>query len=404
MLVVGNPPWVTNAQLTRLDSNNRPERVNIKNLAGMDALTGASNFDIAEFIWLKLISELRSHRPVISLLCKTQVARNVLEHSWRIGLPISSASLRLIDAKKWFAAAVDACLLTIEVGAEGQGGADQVCDLYDTLESVDPARRFGMVDGRLVADLDAYERARYLDGECPVEWRQGMKHDAASVMELPSDRIVDVEDDYVYPLLKGTDVFRSKLDPRRRVIVPQRALGEDTRLLERDAPRLWGYLSKNADVLDGRKSSIYRNRPRFCIFGIGDYSFAPYKIAVSGLHKSASFRAVGPVAGKPVFFDDTCYLLPFHDPAEAGIVAALLATDEAEGFFQSLAFWDAKRPITKKLLKRIDLLALAERVDEQELALGAQKFVAQLGAAVPDDEVLAVVAELKRRWRVNRRP
>lgn len=396
LLVVGNPPWVTNSRLARLESRNRPVRTNLKNLSGYDAMTGSSNFDIAEYIWLKLITDLRRHSPTISLLCKTQVARNVLQYCAQFGLPVSSASLHVIDARRWFGVAVDACLFTLEVN---RGRTAYVCPVYDSLDSTRPVRSFGVVDGRLVADIGAY--AKGVDGACPIEWRQGMKHDAAAVMELVHDdgprtrggEAVEIEDDYLYPLLKCTDVYRGRTGLSRWVIVPQKTFGEDTRSLERDAPKLWTYLSNNGDALDGRKSSIYQNRPRFSVFGLGEYSFAPYKIAVSGLHKSPEFRLIGPVAGKPVFFDDACYMLPFREPAEAAAVAALLRTEPVRALLRALTFWDAKRPITKKLLRRIDLAAVADAVDTGEVLRTAERF---LGA--PEPSLPEVFARLRARW------
>src|SRR5215208_5078638 len=79
LLVVGNPPWVTNAELGSMGSDNLPRKSNVKKLRGIDALTGASNFDIAEAVWLKLIVELADQEPTIALLCKTSVARNILQ-------------------------------------------------------------------------------------------------------------------------------------------------------------------------------------------------------------------------------------------------------------------------------------------------------------------------------------
>jgi 16S rRNA A1518/A1519 N6-dimethyltransferase RsmA/KsgA/DIM1 with predicted DNA glycosylase/AP lyase activity len=58
LLVIGNPPWVTNSQLGALASNNLPEKTNFKGFKGIEAITGCSNFDIAEYIWIKLIKEL----------------------------------------------------------------------------------------------------------------------------------------------------------------------------------------------------------------------------------------------------------------------------------------------------------------------------------------------------------
>ena len=54
-LILGNPPWITNTELSLLKSNNLPKKSNIKNFKGIDALTGKSNFDISEYIIMNLI-------------------------------------------------------------------------------------------------------------------------------------------------------------------------------------------------------------------------------------------------------------------------------------------------------------------------------------------------------------
>ncbi len=372
LLVIGNPPWVTNADLTALGSINKPERRNLKNLKGLDALTGASNFDIAEYIWLKLIVELADQEPTIALLCKTQVARNVLAYCSQFGIGLRSTSMHRFDAKRWFNAMVDACFFTVEVGGVGI----PPCDVYDGIgDDSQLVSRMGIVGKMMVSDLDAYERSKEADGQCEFDWRQGLKHDAASVMELReedcvlrngADEVVDVEPDYVFPLLKSTDVFRNR-PPSRRVLVPQQSLGEETNALAAAAPRLWSYLDAHGDALDSRKSSIYQGRPRFSVFGIGPYSFAPWKVAISGLHKTPVFRLVGPIDGRPVFFDDTCYLLPFDDGPTAAMVYSVLASGTARNLLESLVFWDSKRPVTKKLLSRLTLAAIIAKEDRDQL-------------------------------------
>jgi hypothetical protein len=47
ILVIGNPPWVTNAQLGALGSVNLPAKSNFQNYSGLNAITGKSNFDIS---------------------------------------------------------------------------------------------------------------------------------------------------------------------------------------------------------------------------------------------------------------------------------------------------------------------------------------------------------------------
>jgi len=48
VLVVGNPPWVTASGLGALGSANVPQKSNFQHRRGLDALTGKSNFDVAE--------------------------------------------------------------------------------------------------------------------------------------------------------------------------------------------------------------------------------------------------------------------------------------------------------------------------------------------------------------------
>src|SRR4029079_1509745 len=99
---------------------------------------------------------------------------------------------------------------------------------------------------------------------------------------------------------------------------------------------------------------------RFAVFGLGEYSFAPWKVAISGLHKRAAFTLGGPDdQGRPMLLDDTCYFLGFPDESSAVAACWLLRSERAQAVIQALAFWDAKRPITKQLLDHLDLRALA---------------------------------------------
>jgi hypothetical protein len=403
LLVIGNPPWVTSAELGVLASENLPPKWNVKGARGLDARTGAANFDIAEAVWLKLIDELtggdNDEPATIALLCKMSVARNVLEHAQRRTWPVARASLTRIDARRWFGAEVEACLfrLTLEPGPGAR--VDRV-PVFAALGATAPASELGFARGRLVADVSEFPRWTFADGTCPLAWRQGVKHDAAAVMELVLDldpdgapgsvrnkqgAAVDVEPAFLYPLLKGTDLARSESEsepysprPRRAVIVTQTRIGQDTRALEQAAPRLWTYLMAHAAALARRKSSIYRGQPPFAIFGIGPYSFAPYKVAVSGLHKTPRFRVIGPVAGQPVMLDDTCYFLACATPEQAALVAAILDEEAVRGFLRCLAFPGAKRPITKAILQRLDLAAIAERAERAALVAHADAVYRRL--------------------------
>jgi hypothetical protein len=394
LLIVGNPPWVTSAELNRMDSDNLPPKENFKGARGFDALLGSSNFDVCEYIILKALDEYRHEPFTLGMLCKTQVARNVIEFAASADLPLHGSSVYRIDAMKWFGAAVDACWFV--ASSSPVGTPDYIATIHEDLfkpDLIDP-RRFGVVDGLMVSDVDRYVRVRAADGKSPYEWRSGLKHDASDVFELKAmphpttkaGQALDLESEWVFPFLKSTDIFRDRAQELTKwVIVPQKTFGADTATLEMQAPKLWAYLTANGDAIDGRKSSIYRNRPRFSVFGHGDYTWAPYKVAVSGLHKTPEFRLIGQIAGQPVVLDDTCYFLPFQDPTEAAVVTALLNSGAARDLIESMVFWDSKRPITKKLLARIDLNRLP--ADFGFVVDAAAEYAAQWDA--PFDRVRA---------------
>ena len=367
ILVLGNPPWVTNARIGALGGSNLPPKSNFQGLAGLDALTGKSNFDISEWMLIRLLEALAGRRGWLAMLCKTAVARKAMAHAWKAGMTVDWAEIRRIDAPSHFGAAVDACLLVCAVSPTG-GRAD--CRAYDDLSSVEPAGAIGWRDGRLVADVRAYERWRRLGGGGADPWRSGVKHDRSKGMELTREpggyrngfgELVDLEDEYVFPMLKSSDVANGRTAaPTRRMLVPQRFVGEETATIARRAPKTWAYLSRHGEALDRRGSSIYRGRPRFSVFGVGDYTFAPWKVAISGFYKRLDFQVVGSFDGKPIVPDDTVYFLPCRHEPDARRLAGLLNSDAARGFFSAFVFWDAKRPITAELLRRLDLGALAD--------------------------------------------
>jgi hypothetical protein len=124
---------------------------------------------------------------------------------------------------------------------------------------------------------------------------------------------------------------------------------------------------KFKENFDARKSSIYNNKPLFSIFGIGDYSFKPYKVAISGLYKTFHFTLILPQDNKPVMLDDTCYLIGFENVEYAVYSLILLNSDTTVQFLQTVTFADAKRTFTKDVLMRIDLLELGRMIDKDYL-------------------------------------
>jgi hypothetical protein len=373
LLILGNPPWVTNAELAVLGSSNLPVKSNFQNHRGLDAMTGKSNFDISESMLIRELEWICGRRATLAMICKIAVARKILRYAWKNRVSVGETSIYRIDAGKHFGVTVEACLLVVE-GADRQEIGE--CALFDSIQGQTPTRSIAYRDGILVSDARSYDRWKHLEGKGRHTWRSGIKHDCARIMELRRQdgkycnslgEIVDVEDDYVYPMLKSSDLAREdRPTPRRFMLVTQRQIGEDTRQLRMLAPKVWEYLTKHARLFDARSSSVYRHRPPFSIFGVGTYSFSEWKVAISGFYKRLDFRIIGPYEQKPVVLDDTCYFVPCHSQQEAELIAAVLNSAVAREFFASRIFWDEKRPITLGVLSSLNLLAAA-----QELGLEA---------------------------------
>jgi hypothetical protein len=373
LLVIGNPPWVTNAELGRVGSCNLPEKSNYQNRRGIDAITGKSNFDISEWMLNKAVEWLNGRQATLAMLCKTAVARKVLHHAWKSGQHLKQSEIYHIEASRYFGAAVDACLLIISASPSSENFD---CIVHDSLEDETAAMVFGYRHGRFVANIKCFERWRHLEGKERYKWRSGIKHDCAKVMEFHREdkgyrnglgEFVDLEDDYLYPMFKSSDISNGgNFSPSRWMLVPQCIAGENTRQIRQLAPKTWQYLQRHAQLLDRRASSVYRNRPRFSVFGVGSYSFAHWKVAISGFYKKLDFKVVGPYGEKPVVLDDTCYFVACKTKKEAFFIAELLNSDIAKDFFSAFIFWDEKRPITVGILKRLDILALAHEISLEE--------------------------------------
>ncbi len=392
ILILGNPPWVTNTMLSGLNSSNLPAKSNFKGRTGLDAITGKSNFDICEFILLQLIRNFSRTKASIAMLCKNIVVRNLVEATKAQDLPISNLRAFTFDAGKEFNVACDASLFVADITGKKRSHTCSATELRNS-KTVRP-KTFGWVEENFVADVEGYVHTKHIEGISPLVWRQGIKHDCAEIMELEFENgrlqngkgeVVDVETDRVFPLAKSSDLklpIISKL--RKFVVVPQNFIGEDTNRLQRTNPRLWKYLSSHAPAFAARKSSIYKDKPPFSIFGVGDYSFKPYKVAMSGMYKSSTFSLLLPIEGKPAMLDDTCYLLGFDALEPTLISLALLNSEHVQEFLRSIIFLDSKRPYTKGLLMRIDLRKVASLMPRQQIS----DYLLRIGAPQHDFEEL----------------
>jgi 16S rRNA A1518/A1519 N6-dimethyltransferase RsmA/KsgA/DIM1 with predicted DNA glycosylase/AP lyase activity len=363
-LFIGNPPWVTNSELSSVESTNVPQKNNLKNLRGIDAITGKSNFDITEYIIIKLIEEFNPQKSIFAFLCKTSVARNILKYCWKNNIYYCGASMFPVNSKQYFGAAVDACYFVIDATKKN---VVVECKVFDSIENKNYKSTIGLNQNTMIVNMDTFKSHNYL-GKSDYTWRNGIKHDCSKVMELDIigsslvngyGETVDIESDLLYPLLKSSDIANGTIGIRKKVLVTQKRIGEETKYIQSKYPKTWQYLNDHANDFIKRKSNIYKNKPNFSIFSIGDYSFYLFKIAISGLYKKINFKIVYPIDGKPVMVDDTCNFISCKNESETHMIFSLLTDEKTRLFLESIIFWDSKRPITTEILNSIDLKKIA---------------------------------------------
>ena len=371
ILIIGNPPWATNSNL----SYNLPEKVNFKGLSGTDAITGASNFDICEYIILKLIEDFKNTNTVIAMLCKTSVARNVFVELNRTSVAVEYVKMINFNSNKVFGISVPACLLVIKFS--DSTNKVSICENSDISEPNKIISTIKCENGILSINNDD---VLDFEGISQFEWRQGVKHDCSSIMELEvldektyvnkKKQPIEIEKTLVYPLIKSSG-FKSYIinSFSKRVIVTQKKIKEDTGYIKKIAPQTWAYLTEHKEEFRKRKSSIYKGAPEFSMFGIGDYSYSKYKVGISGFYKKPIFSLLYNEDNleQAVMVDDTSYFLSFDNYNDAYVCMLLLNSSWVQKFLFSISFQDAKRPYTKKVLQRIDFKKIVNTLNINEL-------------------------------------
>jgi len=152
---------------------------------------------------------------------------------------------------------------------------------------------------------------------------------------------VELEPDLLYPLLRGRDVRRWQAQPSLHILMmqdPQTRRGIDAETVQRNWPKIWGYLKRFEIPLRARsgfkryftrkdkRGRVMETGPFYSMFNVGDYTFAPWKVVWREVSSSFEPAVVATGDGKAVIPDHTVVLIPFDSATEAHYVCSLLAS------------------------------------------------------------------------------
>ena len=382
-LIIGNPPLITNTELSKINSKNILTKSDFRNEMTIDARMRNSNFNISEYIILKMIDEFKYTTSTIAFLCKTTVARDIFIELNRNNIEYSFIKQLNFNSYKTVNIDTNACLFIIQFG--GKRLTDKICEVSDISNPSKILYKFGFKDNKFYSNVEGIPQ---IEGNCQMEWKHGVKHDCAKVMELiyennqlinKKNECVEIENSLIYPLLKSSQLKKPIVNNTSKyIIITQKKIKQDTSYIKTAAPKTWQYLNDNKKDFDKRKSPIYNNAPDFSIFGIGDDSFKKYKVAISGFCKKPMFSLV--YGEKTMMLDDSCYFISFDDYDDAYITMLILNSSLVKKFLNNIAFLDSKRPYSKKVLKRIDFrkclnLLTLDDLKETEEKLGLNSYI-----------------------------
>lgn len=221
ILILGNPPWVTNTELSKMNSSNLPEKSNINNYKGLDALTGKGNFDICESITNLVLRNFSDLNGNLAFLIKNTVIKNLLTSQKSNPISVGCITKFRIDSKKEFNAAVDASLMLCNLNSKASIVSSEF-DFY----SNELISNFGRANGKFASNLNTYKIVSFIDGKSEFEWRQGVKHDCSKVMELikrngiyinGNNENVIIENECIYGLIKSSDLKNDIIDTPRNL-------------------------------------------------------------------------------------------------------------------------------------------------------------------------------------------
>jgi hypothetical protein len=139
-----------------------------------------------------------------------------------------------------------------------------------------------------------------------------------------------VEEDLIYPLLRGRDVGRWAANPSASILMmqdPEDRRGIAVEIVEDKYPKAHSYLSRFETVL--RKRAAFRRYyretdPYWSMFNVSHFTFSRWKVVWREQASTLTAAVVGPLEGRSVIPDHKLMMVAVRSAAEANFLCAAL--------------------------------------------------------------------------------
>jgi hypothetical protein len=390
--LVGNPPWISwnclpPAYRQRLEKELLTKYV-LFDFHGQAAQLGHGNDDFLSTFALITIHRHLRQDGICSFIIKQPLLTNVSGKTFRhfsirhvddtIPLHVVKvADLRALDP---FGLGNETAILVLQKGAETTYPVEyEIWSRNDgqiemKTERAQPIRATELASPWIILS-ENWATTRFMEGQNPYEIRHGLKHDAADILIIDivekfhqclrikrrgsaAAEIYEIEPDWVYPFLQPRHLQSWGISDYAYFILPQRKAGEDNESeLAKHFPATYDFLKLFKAQFAGRRSKVFRNKPFYGLFGLGEYTQARYKVCWVGLGFQPYFVVVedcdDPFLGrKNTVPDGTIYFIPRHDRDEAHFVCALLNSGLVRTFLSARS-GKSKRGLSKKVVEQL---------------------------------------------------
>lgn len=211
--------------------------------------------------------------------------------------------------------------------------------------------------------------------------------------------IREVEPNLVYPLLKPAYVKRWKIIGYDYVILPQRKYGQNNEQeLSTNNPYTYRYLLDFKSELEKRASRWFKGRPFYTVFGLGEYTFKPYKVVWSAIGYLPDFAVANSVVdaylgGKVLIPDNTIGYIPLDSSDEAYFLCALLNSSYIKSMI-AYKSTKSKWGVSVELIKQLPLPKFNPENADHETLCNLAKEASRLTGKQEEDEQLKVEGEI----------
>jgi adenine-specific DNA-methyltransferase len=422
--LVGNPPWISWNSLLggyrkQIELELLPEYA-LFDFHGQEAQLGHSNDDYLVTFTLVTIHRYLKEGGLCSFIIKQPLLTNVSGKTFR------RFSIHHVRENVRLGVKEVADLRKVNPFGIGNETAIIVLKREDKTVYPVPYETWSKSDGEIVVekgeakpsnDRDItspwvvltpdLKETEFMEGNCVYEIRHGLKHDVADVLivrpiERNEDRLVvqriseddkemyEVEVEAVYPFLQPRHISAWKFEGYTYAIIPQRKAGEDNEeKLARKLPLTYKYLERFKDRFTARKSRIFTQKPFYGLFGLGTYTWKPYKVCWCGLGFKPEFVVLSAIRDRMVgdklpIPDGTIYFIPLDRKEEAHFVCAVLNSELVRKFLSARS-GKSKRGLSKKVMEQLSLPRFNPN-DNRHLELASWSLKMHQGLKMPDEE------------------